>query len=182
MRTITPRLRGRLLAAAAAVSLAASVASCGVGAGPENSCIRLPGGRRQHRQRRGNRRRERAAPSPSSTPTPRRRRRARGPTARPCAAPRSWSPGTCWSTTSSGSRPARTPWPPAPRAWTSGRCLRASASTSRRVTSRSATWKRPWPDPPGPSLRTLLQRSAADHHGCPAGGLPGLHHREQPHR
>ena len=37
MRTITPQLRGRLLAAAAAVSLAASVASCGIGAGPENN-------------------------------------------------------------------------------------------------------------------------------------------------
>ncbi|WP_346926631.1 CapA family protein [uncultured Arthrobacter sp.] len=37
MRTITPRLRGRLLAAAAAVSLAASVASCGIGARPESS-------------------------------------------------------------------------------------------------------------------------------------------------
>ncbi len=35
MRTNTPRLRGRLLAAAAAVSLAASVASCGIGARPE---------------------------------------------------------------------------------------------------------------------------------------------------
>jgi len=37
MRTNTPRLRGRLLAAAAAVSLAASLASCGIGARPESS-------------------------------------------------------------------------------------------------------------------------------------------------
>lgn len=37
MRTITPTLRGRLLTAAAALSLVASVASCGIGARPENS-------------------------------------------------------------------------------------------------------------------------------------------------
>jgi poly-gamma-glutamate synthesis protein (capsule biosynthesis protein) len=42
MRTITPGLRGRLLAAAAAVSLAASVASCGVVAGPENRASGSP--------------------------------------------------------------------------------------------------------------------------------------------
>ena len=158
MRTITPQLRGRLLAAAAAVSLAASVASCGIGAQSGKHCVRLPGGRREHRrvgsdtERRKRRRRRRRR---ALRRRPRPRRRGRGPTARPSAAPRSWSPGTCWSTTSSGSRPARTHWPPAPRAWTSGRCWRASASTSSRVTSRSATWKRPWPDPPGPSLRTL---------------------------
>ena len=37
MRTITPTLRGRLLTAAAALSLVASVASCGIGARPESS-------------------------------------------------------------------------------------------------------------------------------------------------
>ncbi|MET1022168.1 MAG: CapA family protein [Arthrobacter sp.] len=37
MRIITPQLRGRLLAAAAAVSLVASVASCGIGARPDNT-------------------------------------------------------------------------------------------------------------------------------------------------
>ena len=37
MRTITPTLRGRLFTAAAAFSLVASVASCGVGARPESS-------------------------------------------------------------------------------------------------------------------------------------------------
>ncbi len=157
MRTITPQLRGRLFAAAAAVSLVASVASCGIGAQSGSTASGSPAAAGS------------TAGSASGTesgndagsvavehPEPRRRRRrARGPTARPSAARRSWSRGTCWSTTSSGSRPARTPWPPAPRAWTSGRCWRASASTSRRVTSRSATWKRPWPDPPGPSPRTL---------------------------
>lgn len=42
MRTITPSLRGRLLAAAAAVSLVASVASCGIGARPESSASGSP--------------------------------------------------------------------------------------------------------------------------------------------
>ncbi|WP_231728611.1 CapA family protein [Arthrobacter sp. EPSL27] len=37
MRTNTSRLRGRLLAAAATVSLMAAVASCGIGAGPDSS-------------------------------------------------------------------------------------------------------------------------------------------------
>ncbi|BCW67283.1 metallophosphatase [Arthrobacter sp. NicSoilB4] len=42
MRTITPGLRRRLLVAAAAVSLAASVASCGIGARPESSSSGSP--------------------------------------------------------------------------------------------------------------------------------------------
>ena len=42
MRTITPQLRGRLFAAAAAVSLAASVASCGIGAQSESTASGSP--------------------------------------------------------------------------------------------------------------------------------------------
>ena len=42
MRTITPQLRGRLFAAAAAVSLAASVASCGIGAQTESPASGSP--------------------------------------------------------------------------------------------------------------------------------------------
>ena len=42
MRTITPKLRGRLLAAAAAVSLVASVAACGIGARPESNASGSP--------------------------------------------------------------------------------------------------------------------------------------------
>ncbi|HSO90369.1 MAG TPA: CapA family protein [Arthrobacter sp.] len=52
MRTITPRLRGRLFAAAAAFSLVASVASCGIGAGSESTASGTPA----------------AAPSPATTP------------------------------------------------------------------------------------------------------------------
>ncbi|MDP9984394.1 poly-gamma-glutamate synthesis protein (capsule biosynthesis protein) [Pseudarthrobacter oxydans] len=42
MRTITPQLRGRLFAAAAAVSLVASVASCGIGAQTESTASGSP--------------------------------------------------------------------------------------------------------------------------------------------
>ncbi len=42
MRTITPQLRGRLFAAAAAVSLVASVASCGIGAQTESTAPGSP--------------------------------------------------------------------------------------------------------------------------------------------
>ncbi|HSO15846.1 MAG TPA: CapA family protein [Arthrobacter sp.] len=42
MRTISPRLRGRLLGAAAAVSLAASLASCGIVAGQESNASGSP--------------------------------------------------------------------------------------------------------------------------------------------
>lgn len=52
MRTITPRLRGRLFAAAAAFSLVASVASCGIGAGSESTASGTPA----------------AVPSPATTP------------------------------------------------------------------------------------------------------------------
>src|SRR6188768_3796738 len=42
MRIITPQLRGRLLAAAAAVSLVASVASCGIGGQTESTASGSP--------------------------------------------------------------------------------------------------------------------------------------------
>lgn len=61
MRTITPQLRGRLFAAAAAVSLVASVASCGIGAKTESTAPGSPAAA-------GSTAASAAAQSPGSTP------------------------------------------------------------------------------------------------------------------
>ena len=71
MRTITPQLRGRLFAAAAAVSLVASVASCGIGAQSGSTASGSPAAAGSTAgspaaQSPGTT----AAPSPSSTPSP----------------------------------------------------------------------------------------------------------------
>lgn len=71
MRTITPQLRGRLFAAAAAVSLVASVASCGIGAQTESTASGSPAAAASTAasaaaQSPGTTR----AASPSSTPSP----------------------------------------------------------------------------------------------------------------
>jgi len=71
MRTITPQLRGRLFAAAAAVSLVASVASCGIGAQSGSTASGSPAAAGSTAgspaaQSPGTT----AAPSPPSTPSP----------------------------------------------------------------------------------------------------------------
>ncbi|MET1064428.1 MAG: CapA family protein [Arthrobacter sp.] len=68
MRIITPQLRGRLFAAAAAVSLVASLASCGIGAGPDNSPSAANGTTSGPEATQNGE--APTAPPPSSTPTP----------------------------------------------------------------------------------------------------------------
>jgi len=63
MRTITPQLRGRLFAAAAAVSLVASVASCGIGAQSGSTASGSPAAA-------GSTAGSPAAQSPGTTPAP----------------------------------------------------------------------------------------------------------------
>ena len=75
MRTITPQLRGRLFAAAAAVSLMASVASCGIGAQSGSTASGSPAAAGSTAgspaaQSPGTTQGTTPAPSPSSTPSP----------------------------------------------------------------------------------------------------------------
>ena len=73
MRTITPQLRGRLFAAAAAFSLVASVASCGIGAQPESTASGSPadaGSTAASAAVQSPGTTQSSTPSPSPTPTP----------------------------------------------------------------------------------------------------------------
>lgn len=70
MRTITPQLRGRLFAAAAAVSLVASVASCGIGAQTESPAAGSPAAAGSTASSAAQTTAAAPAASPSSTPSP----------------------------------------------------------------------------------------------------------------